>query len=148
MSDHARATVVVPAVVQPCLSRSVLLAREGQTVLYVVPGTSAAREARRILRDLGEGASIEGGASDIVSIGPGTLQILQVDHGDLVASVRGRVGLIILHTGLRYHEWRQIANAINGHRHGSGMSARADGTGSHGRAGDFASRTDPIERRL
>ena len=113
-------------VVTPCLARAVVLAREGQTVIYLTPDPQAAQTAWRLVEALGDDVSVASLRFGILTIGPGCLQILPRQR-DLCDSIRGRVGVIVLHVDLRGTEWRSAVRAINGHRWGSMLAARADG---------------------
>lgn len=110
---------------QPCLARAVILAREGQTVIYVVPDAPAGRQAHKDLARVGAAvASVQFG---ILTFGVGSLQILPEQGRDLCDTVRGRAGLIVLHKQLRAsHDWRAGVRARNGHRYGAMLAARAD----------------------
>ena len=114
-------------VILPCLARAVVLAREGETVIYLVPSAEAARDSWRAVLALGEDITIESLQFGILAVGTGCIQIIQGSNADLFECVRGRVGLIVLHDGLRFHDWRSAARALNGHNFGTMRAQRADG---------------------
>ncbi|MCF7700534.1 hypothetical protein [Loktanella sp. M215] len=114
-------------VILPCLARAVLLAREGQSVIYLVPSVDARREAWGVSKALGDDVGVASEKFGILSVATGSLQILTTVRGDLSDCVRGRAGLIVLHAGLRWHDWRAAANAMNAHRYGVALAERANG---------------------
>jgi hypothetical protein len=113
-------------VILPCLARAIVLAREGQTVLYVVPSAAASREAWAIALAL-PGVSAASQSFGILQVAAGSLQILQMQGRDLCMTVRCRLGLIVLHADTRSPDWQSEARALNGHRWGAMLAGRADG---------------------
>lgn len=114
-------------VITPCLARAVVLAREGQTVIYVVPTAAATRLSSQGIEALQGDVGVASRSLNIFTIGAGSLQILQVQGRDLCVTVCCRLGLIVLHVDARSPDWRAEARALNGHRWGSMLAARADG---------------------
>jgi len=113
-------------VILPCLARAIVLAREGQTVIYVVPSAAASREAWAVALAL-PGVSAASQAYGILQVAAGSLQILQVQGRDLCMTICGRLGLLVLHADARSPDWRSEARALNGHRWGAMLAGRADG---------------------